>query len=388
MSISMRQLQRDLDKYWHVSHPNNTITLDQLGRLHRWGGESYQSGELQRPNILSLRDLGHRHSNVFKFLWLNTYLLPTIKIHVPVLYDGEITGAPDLHDRAVQIGAMIGRENYNAAALCEVFTEESKYLLLTSCNNPAWARGPDGGTWTIYAVTVDIASSGLLTVIPGPYSLIGYNREKFNNEGDKKRDADAWSNKGIVLAVVDTGFNTKFELYSTHLIYGGDFHDISPQDRMDVQREQIDQLVSFIQRTHNPTNFILVAGDFNLDAGSGYYEELRGRMEDRLELEDVWTRYAQSRYGSRLGKTDNPAACEWEHGRDFADDGIGGAVDDSGRIDYIFVQKPCDSHDITIDVSRPRRRLFHPDPSLPGYDHIQYLSDHIGLELSLFFASK
>jgi endonuclease/exonuclease/phosphatase family metal-dependent hydrolase len=157
---------------------------------------------------------------------------------------------------------------------------------------------------------------------------------------------------------------------------------------MDVQREQIDQLVSFIQRTHNPSNFILVAGDFNLDAGSGYYEELRGRLEDTLglELEDVWTRYAQSRYKARIGKTDNPAECQEDHG--FADDGIGGTVNDSGRIDYIFVQKPCDSHDITVDVSRPRRRHFPRQPSAPGYDQIQYLSDHTGIELKLFFARK
>ena len=385
MSISMRQIQRDMDE----CSGNSSVSLDQLGRLHRWGGASYQSGVPQRPDILSLRDLGHRHSNVFKFLWLNTYLLPTLKIHVPIFFDGERPGAPDPYDRAIEIGRMIRDENYNGAALCEVFTEESKNWILSACDNPTWVRGPGGGTWTIYAVTVDIASSGLLTLLPGPYSLIGYNREKFDNEGDKKRDADAWSNKGIALAVVDTGFNTKFELYSTHLIYGGDFHDISPQDRMDVQREQIDQLVSFIQRTHNPTNFILVAGDFNLDAGSGYYEELRGRLEDTLglELEDVWTRYAQSRYKARIGKTDNPAECQEDHG--FADDGIGGSIDDdSGRIDYIFVQKPCDSHDITVDVSRPRRRHFPRQPSAPGYDQIQYLSDHTGIELKLFFASK
>lgn len=399
MSISMRQLQLDMDPCSN----GGTISLDALSKLHRWGGPSYESGKPKRPDIISLCDMGHRHSKVFRLLWLNAYLMPTIDWSVAGIKKGKVEGAPMIAQRAAEIAWKCGNR-YDCIALCEVWREDSSDQILQNMDpkNPPSARGSSGGTREIKVetlvkdftvATIEILSSGLLTMNPGHYTRIGDNREKFNNEGVFFRDADAYSNKGILQVVVETGFNTKLEIYSTHLIKGGDFIDISEEDQINIQTEQIKQLVSFINKTHVPHNFIIVAGDFNIDA-SKHYEALRSIMEDTLGLEDVWTRYAQSRYGAKLGITEYSTACQGDSKcSEFADDGIGGnVVDDHNRIDYIFIQRPDDSpkngQDINVEVARPRRRHFPRDPSAPGYGQIQHLSDHSGIELKLFVSGK
>lgn len=395
MSISIKQLRKDMDPCF-----KGPISLDALARLHRWGGASYKSDELKRPNALSLSDLGHRHSKVFRFLWLNAYLMPTIEYNIAGLYSGEKEGAPMIPQRASEI-AWICQDRYDCIALCEVWTDQFRDQILKSMNPPypLWAIGPGGGTRRKYidlgvvevdVLTIELLCSGLLTMNPGYYPRIGNESEKFNDEGSETRDADAYANKGILKVTVETGFNTKLEIYSTHLLKGGDFQDLSAQDRISIQAGQIDQLVNFIGKTHEPSNFIIVAGDFNVDAAGGYYEELRTRLEDKLGLEDVWTYYAQKRYGARAGNTDSSSACQADPAcSEFADDNVGAeTINDNGRIDYIFVQKPSDSHDINVDIARPRRKHFPRDPSSPGYDQISNLSDHAGIELKLFLSIK
>lgn len=74
-----------------------------------------------------------------------------------------------------------------------------------------------------------------------------------------------------------------------------------------------------------------------------------------------------------------------------ADDNVGAkpsAADDKGRIDYVFIQKPNLSHDITVDIARPRRVLFPRKASWPEYDQIQHFSDHLGLMFRMWIAGK
>lgn len=288
---------------------------------------------------------------------------------------------------------------------------QSKDTLLSAWENaPGWARGSGEGKveykikvpvvsdvpyigdlfeWKV--LTVNTISSGLLTVFPGKYGFSSYSAEPFNAKGERTRDADAWSNKGILKVVADTGFNTKLEIYSTHLIYGGGLiGDISTEDRYAIQRQQLDQLVNFIKRERDPSNFIMVAGDFNINASEALYEELRGRMEEELGLEDVWTRYAISRYDAKVGETSDPSICTQLKPpcANYADDNTSDSVNEEGRIDYIFIQKPSESHDMSVDIARPRRVPFKRDPSANGYDQINYLSDHVGIELQMFISSR
>lgn len=390
MTNSMRQIAMEMD----ASIANaSLISLDGLGKLHRWGYDAFQTGVPFRPDVLSLKELGHRHARGLKFLWLNAYLLPDLTLDTPV-YSGRVfTGAPARNARAYEIGEAVKRYEYDIVGLCEVFTEESKDRLLSVWgeHTPYWVTGPSEGEANYVVITVETLRSGLLTILPGGYGLLGDSREKFDDEGDRTRDADAWSNKGILKVVADTGYNTKLEVYSTHLIYGGGLSgDISNEDRYEIQRSQLDQLVQFISRERNPSNFLIVAGDFNIYASEGFYGELKWRMENDLGLEDVWTRYAIARYGAKIGQTSDSSLCAFDRlpCERFADDNTSGELNETGRIDYVFVQKPSTQHDISVDVGRPRRVPFQRSATSDSYGDIQYLSDHAGLELQLFVASR
>jgi hypothetical protein len=60
-------------------------------------------------------------------------------------------------------------------------------------------------------------------------------------------------------------------------------------------------------------------------------------------------------------------------------------ADTGGRIDYLFVQRPLPEHTFRLDVSRIRRRPFQ-RPLGPG-DSQPFLSDHLGLEVTLFIST-
>ncbi len=237
MDISLRKIAKDMNS----CVVGTDISFDKIGRLHRWGNDTYQSGVSYRPEELSLRLLGHKHDKTIKFLWLNAYMLPSLKLDTPVWSGQVFEGAPAISSRAYEIGATIKKSGYDIAALCEVFSVQSKDSILSACENPPnWARGPGegkvhfkikvpvlsdvpivGDLFEYEVLTIETISSGLLTVLPGNYGLLGYNAEVFDEKGSRTRDADSWANKGILKVIADTGFNTKLEIYSTHLIYGG-----------------------------------------------------------------------------------------------------------------------------------------------------------------------
>jgi endonuclease/exonuclease/phosphatase family metal-dependent hydrolase len=408
MTVSLRKIAMDMDP----CPVNKPISFHEIGKLHRWGYDTFQSGVPYRPDGLSLRYLDHKHSRRLKFLWLNAYMLPNLKLDTPVWSGQVFDGAPAISSRAYEIGKTIKKFEYEIVALCEIFTVQSKDTLLSAWEStPYWARGPGEGSVNFKIkvpivsdipiigdafeheiLTVETISSGLLTVLPGSYGLLSHSIEKFDAKGDPARDADAWSNKGVLKVVADTGFNTKLEIYSTHLIYGGGLvGDISSDERYKIQRKQLDQLISFIERERNPANFLMVVGDFNIYASEEFYQELRWRMEEKLDLEDIWTRYAESRYGAKIGKTNDPSSCTLDKPpcENFADDKKNlDKINEEGRIDYVFIQKPSASHDMAVDISRPRRVPFKRLPTAYKYDAINYFSDHVGIEFQLFLSSK
>jgi endonuclease/exonuclease/phosphatase family metal-dependent hydrolase len=415
MVNSMRQLYEDMDDC-----ANQALSLDTLGKMHRWGSDAdYHSGAPERPTPLSLKELCRRHERRLKFLWLNTYLMPTIKLDNPLKKVTLHEGTPANISRAQEIGQTIKQEGFDVAALCEVWTDGSKTTILNNWTPPTvWIKGPGksimqfkmeipgvteiakwlGVDASVKVFTVEIMSSGLFTLLPGSFALLGQNSEVFTNEGVKIRDADAWSNKGILMVTVETGYGSKIEFYSTHIISGNDF-PISSAERedvvADVARAQIDQLVSFITKNNNPSNLIVVAGDFNIDGAGLHYEYLRKRMEDDLGLEDAWVRYSHDKYGVHLyGTMSNNTfpddAVNSKYIRDCTDSDKcpGDQMGDSTRNDYVFVQKPTSKHLIGVEVSRPRRRHFKRDPSAEGYAVIPTVSDHVGVEMKLFIADK
>jgi endonuclease/exonuclease/phosphatase family metal-dependent hydrolase len=371
---------------------------------------------LERPASLSLKGLCFRHQKKLNFLWLNTYLMPTIVFNALSIKKNLHDAAPARIPRSQEIGQMIKEEDFDVAILCEAWTEDSRTTILNNWNIwPIWIIGPDksyislevevpgvsdileyfGVDPDIKIVTVELASSGLFTILPGKYGLLAHNRTKFSTEGAPLRDADAWSNKGVLQVVVETGYSSNIEFYSTHLIFGNDLIKSSGDTETvvaDIAKSQIDNLFDFINSTHNPSNVIVVAGDFNIADNGINSEYLRHRMEDELGLEDVWARYSRSKYYAQLAGTENNLAFPDDPGNNeyicdrTGTDGCGEGVNDSRRIDYVFVQKPSSNHNIHIEVSRPRRRHFKRNPDVIDYNEIQTLSDHVGIELKLYIS--
>jgi|WetSurSiteA1Bulk_404760.scaffolds.fasta_scaffold03598_1 hypothetical protein len=330
---------------------------------------------------------------------------------------------PDLDNRALGIASILAKEYYDIVAMCEVFTQQSKDNLLrviksgTSRDVHGYA-GPDS--------TGNNLDSGLYTVTFDrnvPYSL----SKKFNNRGCELIDADAWANKGILLTTIDVGLG-ELDIYSTHLISGGDFKEIWKFLEVEVCRiliseeefekgmadyilgmkmAQIDELLQFYseRRLDHPQNVAIIVGDFNLIAKNECdYAPLISRMYSSgtvpfdIKFLDFWP-YHRRRppYGIPLASdaTQTGATLEGKFnlGNICSNSAIksndpkkdGSYCDEDqlvgDRIDFIFVENPRPEHAYTLDLSRARRRPF-----FRGGDYPAFLSDHLGLEVTLYIS--
>ena len=61
-------------------------------------------------------------------------------------------------------------------------------------------------------------------------------------------------------------------------------------------------------------------------------------------------------------------------------------TEETGRIDYVFIENPRPEHSFTLDVTRVRRRPFY-RPQASG-DQEMFLSDHVGLEFTLIVSPR
>jgi hypothetical protein len=329
---------------------------------------------------------------------------------------------PALLDRARFLGPTLGV--YDVCCLCEVFTDEARQVIRagieqTNAGPPfAATAGPDeSGSWTL-------AGSGLFFLAKRAWPIVKTERLIFENRGGKRKDTDAWANKGILLNVLDLGFG-RLELFQTHLYYGNDIPKIllftdrpTDQERLAVQRDELAEIADFYRHHHRPENVALVTGDFNMGGGDvRHYAEIRRTM-DSLNLRDLWAwdvyRNNPSE-GNTCRFTDGEDRNDWEREfqesaapnpkganvclrqkqpgasaqwQDYCDDrsfhppphrGV-------GRYDYIFVEQPTAAHRYTLEVSRLLRRPF-PLINLE-YEGETYLSDHLGLELTLYCSPR
>jgi hypothetical protein len=441
MPISMREISVEMDPC--PSPTRQRISLTTLARQHRW--------VLPGPAQFNLRQLAQRHLHPKKrglrFLWYNTYLVngfnltdalpPPFKNTLPNI---EVKAGPARSARAAEIGVAIRNSGYHVAAFCEVYEAHTRNKILAAWSGkpPIVAEGPPGRTLTLgYALlkqlseqwggapsdvvgalneivegfdsvanrvtfglwsrvkrsaapTVDINSSGLLTLVDG-LPTGGSDRVVYGEQGDIFRDADAWSNKGVLLLYIDTGFRhadgtpVYIELYSTHLFSGGELlWDPDDATRAKIQTSQLIDLVNFVTTRRSRRNIVIVAGDFNIYGDTSFYDVLRKYMEGGLGLQDIWARHAVDRYGAKIGRTNNP---ECQAGVDcnqlYCDDFDATAVSHGGRIDYVFVERPDPQHSLMVDIARPRRRHFKRNASAEDFDEQPHMSDHLGLELEL-----
>lgn len=325
-----------------------------------------------------------------------------------------VKSKPALEARALELPGVLSA--YDLCCLCEVMTQESRnsifHGLETQGGNWAQEAGPDeSGAWTL-------AGSGLYFLAKNR-RIVKSERLVYSQRGEKRRDTDAWANKGAMLNVIDLGFG-KLEVYQTHFYYGGDLPEVripgvdvpilyepTLDERRHVRREELRELADFYQRHHQPENVAVITGDFNMNGANVLdYADIRRTM-DSLNMRDLWTwdvyRHPPNKgYTCRFTDGDSE---RWE--RDFSrisrlipeepdgrnplayycDDLASQAAPRAGvgRYDYVFVENPTPAHQYTLEVSRPVRRPF---PRSRPSDNESYLSDHLGLDIVLYLSPR
>lgn len=390
MNTSVKQIATFMDSV----KPAGTVMA--LAEMHRWIDD-------RPPAPFSVLNMLARHTKPdtvkVPFLFYNTYLMPGMEIEIPGATVKSIGESPHLNTRANEIGMKLQNESQNSgmiAALCEVWNEDDAGRILQPWQQDSRLSSVQGfgdGGWDDLQQT----GSGLLN-ISVDYTIKFAQRYVFEERGSITEDADYFSNKGVLLTEIDVGFDdSRLEVYSTHLFNGG-FEKTPPDsERIDTQLKQVDELVTFVQKTHQPQNVALIAGDFNIPAASDGYNWLMQRML-KINMTDVWIGRNDTKgfTSSFLGKNSEGRLkarkfiCVPEQSmKEYCDDEESDKSKfHTDRIDYIFIQKPQPEHGINVDFTRPRRRPFLREESAEGFDEIESMSDHLGLETTLVISSK
>jgi hypothetical protein len=349
---------------------------------------------------------------------------------------------PDIPERAFEIGhELLG---YDIITLVEAWDDSSKNKILafgnellkdSDTNLDAYDGRCFTGPGAPIAGSWKQSGSGMLVVVPHLPALDGGNKA-YEPDGVSRNmskgcdfgalvDSDRFANKGVQLTIVDLGVG-KVDLYSTHLYSGGDginwpalgLGEPTDEEKDEIKVAQVSRLVDFISSTHDPSHVAMIAGDFNIAASQGIYRALTNALRNvrcrdfkPTAFDDLWTSPAymdilgilkdQGRTNRSdpndhdgVGQDDFSHVCAFRapvstvtygNSQDFyCDDSKPDAGDAGERIDYIFVERPRFSHSFVLDVSRIRRRAFK--RAHPGT--VAYLSDHLGLEITLFPSPK
>ena len=435
MSLSFREVANFMDPVVPASG------IQRLVRVHRWPG-----GEPRRPLSLRAVLSRHWNTQKVTqtFLFYNTFLLPNVELpiidYIVERMIPDIPGFPDpidvlekevrevletvlpspkiipiskpaLRPRAREIGEAI-HGAYDIAALCETFDASERKLILQAWpreQQPSLAAGPtSSGSWVVLG-------SGLVTI--STQREIRSQQHTFDERGQRLRDTDAWANKGVLLSVIDLGVGkSRLEVYSTHLLSGDDFEidltvDLprigtvgiggtpSREEKLRIQLKQVDEVKDFVTRTHQPENVAIIVGDFNIDAHDQAlytiggvartpYDHLVSRMQ-ALNMYDLWAARSRDKAdGATFGYTSNikdqkRTICAVDSRDEGYCDDLTAPEQSGTRIDYIFVQEQRPEHGLMLDFTRPRRVSFERPPNAEGYDKIGFMSDHVGLAVTL-----
>lgn len=296
--------------------------------------------------------------------------------------------APDVDLRAPMVGpALQGR--FDVAALAEVFERSEQDAVARSWPDATLVQGPQ-------RERLKPTGSGLMTLVDRSRATVVRTAKLAFRSGGDLRDSDTFATKGALFTCVratrpDAAALPDVEIVSTHLLAGGDLLPVPgarDQARHHAARmRQVDELVAWVQRLHEPGNVLLLCGDFNVcahdpdplvaDDPAGRYRELLERLAP-LGVVDVW-----AQHGVGPGHT-----CTFDHAFDLpSDPGHPDRVVDHAdedetaageRIDYLFLAVP---EGAAIEVGRPRRWAFHGRPAQGG--PAGSLSDHLALSIDL-----
>ncbi len=332
----------------------------------------------------------------------NAFLLRAARVPLPgrARY---LHSAPAVDARARELGQRLAGR-YDVAALCEVFDQSEHRALVSGWHRrggrhgrPRTAAGPP-----VFLRRVPLVkTSGLLTVVDG-HAVARTATHLYRTRGHRFLDADAWAHKGALLVEVDVGLAANLEVYSTHLIWGGDL--LVPRERhhrsavADFRQAQAHELLDFVRRTHRPGNATLIVGDFNIDAlhPSPAYTDLTGAMGD-AGFDDLWLTHGTGpgwtcdlRKAPEVIAVADPADPDRCLDRDAGAREAGGVAergeegDEPGkRIDFAWLRRATEDDGVTVDVQAVRRLAFLRSPGVEGYEELPFLSDHLGLHVEL-----
>lgn len=389
-----------------------------LGMAHRRDKGVLELHRFQsEPERASLRDIVERHQSgdEFRLLLFNAGLFRA---------SGVATQYADINQRKREIGRMIRSEEYDIVGLNEVWFPSQQNSILANVGDVVWWGSPpynDGdaiGNNGLMTLLVDnegglapaLASTPVESTAFGLYG-------KFDAAG-----VDLFADKGWQYTEIDLGREGNLDFFVTHLNHaqGG------PGFR-GAREDQIDDLLDAVDKHSKDENVTIVGGDFNVKGTRNEYDEMIEAMDERADLQDVWlTR------GGKIARTsyfdeerfwplfyDLPPGL-WDYKCYHEDCYCDPYIDISHehrfkrneRLDYLFVEAPKESHKITVDIKRARRKLFprvtdnYASPNEPwqgsldcaietadcpfGTTHCDtesYLSDHMGLELTLLVNS-
>jgi hypothetical protein len=307
-----------------------------------------------------------------------------------------------LEARASEMGPALSP--YDICCLSEVWTEESRNRIVSQLSGGQWqsVSGPDKSGAFI------LTGSGLFFLAKNR-NITRTETMIYDDRGERNRDSDAWSNKGVMLNEIDLGF-ARVEFFQTHLYYGGGikdnlpgflpgFKDPSTDDRFGVWRAELGELADFYRRRHRPENVAIITGDFNMSGSSlREYLEIR-RVMDGLGMRDLWAWDVYENEPSE-GLTcrftdgdieqwvsDFDAQCAYVPSKDDPESCNDRTLlpalprDGVGRYDFVFMQSPSAGQRGRVEVSRSVRRPFK---RLVPSDRELFLSDHMGVDLTLF----
>lgn len=329
-----------------------------------------------------------------RLLFYNAFLLRAGRIPLPGR-KRYFHAVPAVEARADELGPRLSGR-YDIAALCEVFDPSEQRAIMAGWYQrdravggrprPRTASGPPERRRRFPLVK----SSGLFTVVDGP-RVVRTATHQYRFRGHRFLDADAWAHKGALLVEVDVGAATNLEVYSTHLIWGGDLVLRRQRDHRsavaDFRQAQSHELLDFVRRTHTPGNATLLVGDFNVDAlhPSPAYADLTAAMRD-AGFDDLWLDH-----GTGVGHTcdarllRDAIAVPDPEAPDLCRDDLEPPPEAGAgkRIDFAWLRHPTGGNRGQVEVQDIRRACFPREPGVDGYDELPFLSDHLGLHLAL-----
>jgi len=327
-----------------------------------------------------------RSSAQLRVVFWNTWLLaPRLWRGGPRMPGLDGWFGPDVDGRAPLVARALAHR-FDVAALSEVFDRSEQRAVADGWPAASLVTGP-------HARRPKRTGSGLATLIGPAVDLVRTEQHAYRAGGDL-RDSDTFATKGALFTSVRIHADLPpVEVISTHLFAGGDLFpvpgatDAARHHR--VRMAQVDELVGFIERTHDPANPLLLVGDFNVAAydpdprladPAERYRDLAAHL-DRAQLHDLWIHHGLGP-GPTCTFTSPDDLPPDPNEPDQVLDRTEQATSAGERIDYVWLHTPPG---LAVEVERPRRWAF-PGRGVTG-GPAGSLSDHLALSVTLHISA-